>query len=404
MKRSLVPLLCLLALCFGPVQAASADETAACDHELAPGGAVQAFADSLATGEVGCLRGGTYSFSSLHINRPGITLTSYPGDRATLSGGYIYVPPESPDVTLDGLRIDTARFGGIGVQLFSSGVRLLNSEVTNEHLGESCVTLSNYDGGFPTMQSPVVRGNHIHGCGRVLDGAHDHGIYVANARGAVVSDNLFEDVHGGWGIQLWTTSINGVFERNVIRASPTATEGGVVIVAGDSTGNEFRHNTLVSNGRPFVVDDYGAPDGAKFSSNCIVAAGAPLFESLWFDGGDNRTVGTEADCGSPVRLDPLPDPQPAPDPQPPSDPEPGADPATLKLTAPTGDIAVFWVCPTAEASAGTEWVRFTLDGSNTSTAHEAPWTSTCWHVAQGEHTLTLEASTGATDQITFVRR
>ena len=202
---------------------------------------MQAFADSLSTGEVGCLHGGTYAVSGLRVNRAGITLKSYPGERAKLVGGSIYVPYGSSNVTLRELDIDTAGFNGIGVQLFADGSRLLNSDVTNENLGESCVTLSNYEAGYPTVHGVEIRGNRIHGCGKVVDGSHDHGIYVANAFGPVVTDNVIEDVHGGWGIQLWTTSINGVFERNVIRTSPTATQGGVVIVAGSgSVGNSFR--------------------------------------------------------------------------------------------------------------------------------------------------------------------
>jgi rubredoxin len=237
----------------------------------------------------------------------------------------------------------------------------------------------------------VIRGNRIHGCGKVADGSHDHAIYVANADGAVVSDNVIEDVYGGWGIHLWTTSINGVFERNVIRASPAATQGGVVIVAGSSTGNAFRYNTLVSTGKPYVVDDYGSQNGAVFASNCVVAQGAPVFADASFDGGGNRTVASESDCGG---SNPTPDLDPNPTPDPPP-------PPSVDITGPTGDVAQDWVCPTANASGGTSSVRFTLDGSRSYTATQAPWQSTCWDLQPGAHTLQAEASTGATDSVTF---
>ena len=345
---------------------------------------VRAFADSLGAGEVGCLHGGTYTFSALYINHSDITLASYGGERAKLLGGFIYVPPESTNVTLAGLDIDTERFNGTGVQLFGNGARILDSDVTNNHLGESCVALSDYGGAYLPVHGVVIRGNRIHGCGKVADGNHDHGVYVANAYGPVVSDNVIEDVHGGWGIQLWTTSINGVFERNTIRASPTATQGGVVIVAGSSTtGNVFRDNTLVSTGKPYVVDTYASQHGARFASNCVVAQGAPVFADASLDGGENRAVRAESDCGAPNRG---PDPAPAP---------------TVKITDPTGDVARDWVCPTADASSGTESVRFTLDGTSSYTATQSPWVSTCWGLQAGKHTLTVEASTGATDSITF---
>jgi hypothetical protein len=389
-RRLTLTMVCVLILGGGPAKAAilDPDGAPACSRELAVGGDVQAFADSLSAGDVGCLHGGTYTFSALRVNRPGITLKSYPGERAKLVGGFVYVPPGSTNVTLARLDIDTAGFNGIGVQVFADGARLLDSDVTNEHLGQSCVTLSDYDAGYPTVHGVEIRGNRIHGCGKVADGNHDHGVYVANAYGPVVTGNEIEDVHGGWGIQLWTTSLNGVFERNVIRASPTATQGGVVIVGGKSLGNTFRDNTLVSTGKPYVVDAYASRNGATFASNCIVANGAPMFADSSVDGGGNRSVAAESDCSAPS-LNSAPDPTPDPPPRP-----------SVKITEPTGDIDRNWVCPTADASDGTTSVRFTLDGSSY-TATQSPWESTCWSLQAGEHTLKVEASTGATDSITF---
>ena len=366
----MLTMVCVLIL-GAAVNAGAVDATPACTKELAAGGNVQSFADSLSAGDVGCLHGGTYTFSGLRVNRAGITLTSYPGERAKLVGGSIYVPYGSSNVTLTELDIDTAGFNGIGVQLFADGSRLLNSDVTNENLGESCVTLSNYGGAYPVMQGAEIRGNRIHGCGKVADGNHDHAVYVANASGPVVTDN--------------------VIERNVIRASPTANQGGMERVSGTgSVGNTFRNNVLVSTGRPYVVDEYDQQNGATFASNCIVANGAPLFADSSLDGGGNRTVASESDCGG---FGPAPDVDPTPDPPPPA--------PTVKITEPTGDIARDWVCPTADASAGTSSVRFTLDGTSSYTATQAPWQSTCWALQAGQHTVRAEASTGATDTITF---
>src|SRR5688572_4109519 len=89
----------LAALVFLLPQAADADVS--CDRvaatngsDSAAGTAAQPFktpkklADSLAAGQTGCFRGGTYSQTSTNtrISRPDVTLTSYPGERAKLVG------------------------------------------------------------------------------------------------------------------------------------------------------------------------------------------------------------------------------------------------------------------------------------------------------------------------------
>jgi len=166
---------------------------------------------------------------------------------------------------------------------------------------------------------------------------------------------------------------------------------------GSSAGNVFRYNTLVSTGKPYVVDEYASQNGAVFASNCVVAQGAPLFADASFDGGGNRTVGSESDCGG---SNPTPDVDPNPTP----DPPPPPPPPSVDITDPTGDVAKDWVCPTADASDGTESVRFTLDGTSSYTATQSPWQSTCWGLQAGQHTLKAEASTGATDTVTFTAR
>ncbi len=87
--------LAVISLALGGPHAAHAEYT--CSAVATPGTDLQAFADGLQPGTIGCLRGGTHSFDGLVVRTPGITLTSYPGERATLKGR-MWV--DSDDVTV----------------------------------------------------------------------------------------------------------------------------------------------------------------------------------------------------------------------------------------------------------------------------------------------------------------
>ena len=66
------------------------DNAPACSRSAWPGsGSAQALLARLSSGETGCLRGGSYSASGpyvLDFSRPGVSIVSYPGERAVLNG------------------------------------------------------------------------------------------------------------------------------------------------------------------------------------------------------------------------------------------------------------------------------------------------------------------------------
>src|SRR6185295_17333372 len=77
---------------------------------------VQRLADSLGTGQTGCLRVGTYS-GNVKVSRGGasgapITLTSYPGERATIAGK-LWIADSANFVTVASLNLDGRNAGDL---------------------------------------------------------------------------------------------------------------------------------------------------------------------------------------------------------------------------------------------------------------------------------------------------
>jgi hypothetical protein len=70
-----------------------------------PYAAFQKLADSLQSGQVGCLRAGSYGSPSswLHLSNAGTSIQGYPGEQATLHG---YVSLEAANVKLSYVTID----------------------------------------------------------------------------------------------------------------------------------------------------------------------------------------------------------------------------------------------------------------------------------------------------------
>ncbi len=131
----------------------------------------------------------------LHPRRGGapgapVTLRSYPGERARLVG-IIDIPHGSDYITLSGLDIEgTGEDGANTIKIYSRGVVLERSDVTNAWRGRSCLILGNNEGGGQAVAT-IVRGNRFHECGDPANGNLDHGVYAANVLDGEIVDNLF---------------------------------------------------------------------------------------------------------------------------------------------------------------------------------------------------------------------
>lgn len=250
--------------------------------EAAPFRSAQKLVNSLSAGGVGCLRAGTYLQGTLTFPRAGaagapITLTSYPGERAKLAGGIVYVRNGSDYVTLSNLDIDgSAAPSQISIQVMAAETVLEGSDITNRSLGRSCVSLGSL-AGYGAAVRTVIRGNRFHQCGNPANGNHDHAMYVENSDGARVVDNLIWD-SAAWAIHFYPYARHSLVAHNVMDGN-----GGGVIFAGEGAGGEYsqsygssdntvEYNVITNSTQTYNVESWwGGPAGTGnvARSNCV---------------------------------------------------------------------------------------------------------------------------------------
>ncbi|HEX3839840.1 MAG TPA: hypothetical protein VHU85_03505, partial [Acidimicrobiales bacterium] len=137
----------------------------------------QKLVSSLAAGQMGCLRQGSYSQPELTFMASNVTLSSYPGETATLKAGFVYVPSGSNNVTIENLHIDASATPQVGVQLMSTGDALIGDDITNGAAHDSCIILGSNVGWGQAVDTTIAN-DVIHQCGNTADGNQDHAIYA----------------------------------------------------------------------------------------------------------------------------------------------------------------------------------------------------------------------------------
>jgi len=233
----------------------------------APFRTAQKLVDALSAGKTGCLTGGGTFVGDVRFDVGGtasspVTLSSDPSSvRATVNGA-LYDPPTSPYVTIDNLRVDATNADqNVAVQLFADGGRLVNSDIS----GGGQQRIGVQVGYQKTVTGVEIANNRIHDFGS--SGIYEHGIYVDLADGAQVHDNVIYRNLGGYGIQLWTHSLNGHFYRNTFDGNGA----GSVIISGQqnanggpSSNNQFDHNIFSNpvSGHNVVIFWSGVSGGA----------------------------------------------------------------------------------------------------------------------------------------------
>ena len=223
-------------------------QVAACTRVARPRQSAQRFLQSLRPGDIGCLRGRTYRGSPyvLDIERPGITIRSYPGERARLVG-IVHVHRGASEVTLSQLNI-VGDGSQNTIQVYSSGFTLRRSIVTNAHRGRSCILLGSEDAG--TAVKPVIARNVIARCGSPANYTYDQAIYAAQVRGGSIVENLIYD-SSAYSIQLYPNADRMLVARNVIDGGPPSVRGGLVLGSdsrGTSSGNVVEQNVIAFSG------------------------------------------------------------------------------------------------------------------------------------------------------------
>jgi parallel beta-helix repeat protein len=238
-------------------------------------------ARSLSRGQTGCFRAGTYHFppypgggEELKLARPGITLRSYPGERAKLVGR-LWVARTADAVTISHLDLDgsTTRCPGGTIRCLASptvnatDTTFNRVTATNGHR-TICFLLgvSGWGRAFHT----VIEHSRIHGCGELPANNMEHGIYVGRATGTVIRDNEIYD-NADRGIQLYPDAQRTRIVGNVIDGNGTGIRiSGAYGVA--SSRLQARGNVVTNSGE-FNVNSWwpsGNPVGTRnrVTHNC----------------------------------------------------------------------------------------------------------------------------------------
>lgn len=210
----------------------------------APWHTAQYMVDHLAPGQTGCLRSGIFDFDDeINITQHNITLTSYPGERATLKGA-LRIQKTGHNVTvreldLDGRNPETI----IGPAIFAANDTFDNVDVTNFH-SEICFILGPADPSFGRAVNAIIENSRIHDCGKFPSQNGDHGFYVEASDRAIIRNNwIYDNVDRG--IQLYPDSEGTQVYGNVIDGN-----GEGVIFGGDGTtasSNNSVHNNIITN-------------------------------------------------------------------------------------------------------------------------------------------------------------
>jgi parallel beta-helix repeat protein len=220
-------------------------------------------ASSLAPGQTGCFRAGTYRFSQMGVSQANITLAPYGSEAVTLRGS-IKVKPSGHDSTIRGMKLD-GRGGAspIGPRIYADGVVLRDNRITNGHTS-ICVQISRYYSD-PAPRGVVIKRNRIHDCGDLPSTNRDHGIYVSEARNTVIRDNWIYD-NADRGIQLYHDADGSKVIGNVIFHNG---DGMVINGSGSTTSenNVIKGNIIAKSYRGYNV--YSGSTGPVAHNNVL---------------------------------------------------------------------------------------------------------------------------------------
>ncbi len=251
---------------------------------------------ALRPGQTGCLRAGRY-VENLRITSRAITLTSFPGERATIRGR-MRLMPDADHVTIARLDLDGRNHEGFGSPVvLADDATFTGNDVTN-HNTDICFIV----GAIGWSDSPdvvvdrlLVAGNRIHDCGRRKSTNRHHGLYIQNTRDAVIVSNLIYD-NVDRGVQLYPKAERTLVEGNVIDGNGEGVifsgEGGV-----SANDNVVEHNVITNSRIRSAVESWypaRTPIGRRnvVRANCIFGGRGGIDES---DGGFSATDNLQAD-------------------------------------------------------------------------------------------------------------
>lgn len=247
--------------------AAPSGSDSAAGTEQAPLRSAQALVTSLASGQTGCLRGGTYSQDQVKIATPGVTLASFPGERAKLVGR-LWIAQGANRVTVEGLALDGRNPKNLPSPTVNASDSVFRgNDVTN---GRTAICFNLGHPSYGRADRTTIVSNRIHDCGARPVTNHHHGIYVALANDTIIRGNVIYD-NADRGIQLYPSSQGARITNNVIDGN-----GEGIIFGGNSSSassNNLVENNVITNStvRYNVESSWDGPVGRGnvVRNNCI---------------------------------------------------------------------------------------------------------------------------------------
>ena len=212
-----------------PASGASGATTTTCNLVASPSGSdsaagtvsapfqtAQKLVSSLTPGERGCLEAGTYNenvtFRTAGTAAYPITLTSYPGETATIVGR-IYVVDGANYTTVTGLDLDGVNPSRLpSPTIDASRVTFSYDDVTNDHTG-ICFGIGSAGWGWAT--GTLITHDRIHDCGQLPATNYQHGVYIAAATDTTIEWNLIYG-NADRGVQLYPDAQHTTIDHNII--------------------------------------------------------------------------------------------------------------------------------------------------------------------------------------------
>ncbi len=207
----------------------SAITTATCSLVTAPSGSdsasgtatapfqtVQKLVNSLGRGQTGCVEQGTYD-EDVRIARGGsagtpVTLTSYPGQTATIVGR-MQVVEGANYVTVSDLDLNGENpTRGESPVIDANHVTFSYDDVTNDHTG-ICFGIGSTTWGWAT--DTLITHDQIHDCGQLPQDNLQHGLYIGAATNTTIEWSLIYD-NAARGIQLYPDAQHTTIAHNII--------------------------------------------------------------------------------------------------------------------------------------------------------------------------------------------
>ena len=233
-------------------------------------------ANSLQAGQTGCLRAGVYQgdvkFLDGGTSSAPITLTSYPGERATVIGR-MHISDEANNVVVQQLDLDGRNFANLPSPTVNGDNAVFrDNDVTNHHT-TICFLLGSAE--YGRARNTVIERNRIHNCGQLPPTNHHHGIYVEEADGTRITDNWIYD-NADRGVQLFPDAQNSYVARNVIDGN-----GQGVVFSRESSHNVVEHNLITNPIVRYNLEDFeltGRGNVARL--NCVWSVRHPGFAGI----------------------------------------------------------------------------------------------------------------------------